>query len=64
MKIVRIGEYIKVLNTTKDTVRYYEDLELLTPKWNGNRKDYGEKEIQDYEVIMEFKSFGLSLNAV
>ncbi|KQL51470.1 6-phosphogluconolactonase [Heyndrickxia shackletonii] len=61
---MRIGEFIAYLNTTKDTVRHYEDLQLLTPKWKGSMKDYGEKEIQDYQVIKEFKSLGLSLKEI
>ena len=61
---MRIGEFTAFLNTTKDTVRHYEDLELLNPKWNGSMKDYGEKEIKDYQVIMEFKELGLSLKEI
>lgn len=61
---MRIGEFVALLNTTKDTVRHYEELNLITPIRKGNNKHYGEKDIQDFEVIMELKDYGISLKEI
>lgn len=61
---MRIGEFTTLLNITKHSVRHYEDLDLLSPKWKGNYKDYGEKDILDYQVIIELKELGLNLKDI
>ncbi|MCH1624849.1 MerR family transcriptional regulator [Ferdinandcohnia quinoae] len=61
---MRIGEFITLLNTTKDTIRHYEELNLLTPIRKGNYREYGEKDILDFQVIVELKSMGLSLKDI
>lgn len=58
---MRVGEFVFLLNTTKDTVRHYEDLNLINPSWKGKSKDYGDKDIQAFHVIVKLKDFGLSL---
>jgi DNA-binding transcriptional MerR regulator len=58
---MRIGEFIELLKTTKDTVRHYEDLKLITPKRINSHKEYGEKEIVNFQVVKELKGYGLSL---
>lgn len=62
--IMRIGQFVTLLNTTKETVRHYEDLNLITPKWKNSFRDYGEKDIQDFQVIVELKNFGLTLKEI
>ncbi len=61
---MRIGEFVKLLNTTKDTVRHYEDLHLISPKWEETYKCYGEKDVLDFKVIVECKTMGLSLKDI
>lgn len=61
---MRIGEFVKRVQTTKDTVRHYENLELLKPAMIGNRRQYSEKEILEFQVITELKSFGLNLKDI
>lgn len=61
---MRISEFITLLNTTKDTVRHYEELSLLNPIWKNNRREYGDKEVLDFQVIFELKSMGLSLKDI
>lgn len=53
-----------LLHTTKDTVRHYEDLNLIVPDRLNNRKEYREKEILDFQVIIELKEMGLSLKDI
>ena len=37
---MRIGEFIKLVQTTKDTVRHYEELDLIRPDWKNGTRDY------------------------
>ncbi len=61
---MKIGEFVQLLNTTKDTVRHYEELNLVTPKWKNHHKEYGEKEILNFQVVKELKEYGLSLKDI
>jgi len=61
---MQIGEFVARLSTTKETVRHYEDLQLLTPTRVKNRRTYGEKDAADFAVILELKSMGLGLKEV
>ncbi|QTN01091.1 MerR family transcriptional regulator [Sediminibacillus dalangtanensis] len=62
--MMRIGEFVKEMKTTKDTVRHYEDLELLEPAWNNGQRLYGLQQKRDFEAIREMKSLGLSLKDI
>lgn len=61
---MKISEFVNKLKTTKETVRHYEDIKLLTPLRHNNRREYGEKEILQFEVIMELKAMGMSLKDI
>ena len=61
---MRIGEFIKEVNTTIDTVRHYEELGLIQPDKLGNRKNYTGKEVQQFQAIIEFKSAGFQLEDI
>ncbi|TMU85815.1 MerR family transcriptional regulator [Bacillus sp. BHET2] len=61
---MKIGEFVTLLQTTKDTVRHYEELNLITPKWNKHYKEYSEKEVLDFQVVRELKEYGLSLSEI
>ena len=61
---MKIGEFIKAVNTTKDTVRHYEDLKLIQPSWKGSVKDYKDKDINDFMAIKEMKDMGLNLKDI
>ena len=64
MFILKIGQYIKRLNTTKDTVRHYEELLLLHPIKVKKYKEYSEKDIKDFQMIKELQLYGLSLKDI
>ncbi|WP_026568810.1 MerR family transcriptional regulator [Sediminibacillus terrae] len=61
---MRIGEFVKEMESTKDTVRHYENLELLEPAWNNGQRIYGLQQKRDFEAIREMKSLGLSLKDI
>jgi DNA-binding transcriptional MerR regulator len=61
---VRIGQFIEKVNTTKDTVRHYEELNLIAPQWMLSRKDYTETDIQNFYAIQEMKALGMTLSDI
>lgn len=61
---LKIGEFVKLLNTTKDAVRHYENLKFITPRWINNNKEYGEKEVLNFQVVKELKGYGLTLKEI
>ncbi|GEB77308.1 MerR family transcriptional regulator [Sporolactobacillus inulinus] len=61
---MRIGAFIVQCETTKDTVRHYEQLNLIRPHKSGTYKEYGEKELEDFQAIKEMQGFGLSLSQI
>ena len=61
---MRIGEFISRMETTKDTVRHYEELNLLQPERIGSRKEYGDREMEDFQVVRELKAMGFCLKDI
>lgn len=61
---MKIGEFAARLKTTQDTLRHYEDLNLITPEWNGGRKEYGKKDVMNFEAIVDMKDMGLTLKDI
>ncbi|SET64684.1 DNA-binding transcriptional regulator, MerR family [Oceanobacillus limi] len=61
---MRIGEFIQVVHSTKDTVRHYEELGLIVPKRDSSYRSYQQKDVQDFQAIKEMQSLGLTLKEV
>ncbi|WDL98457.1 MerR family transcriptional regulator [Alicyclobacillus sp. ALC3] len=61
---MRIGEFVRTLNTTLDTVRHYEEIGLLSPVRNDNKKHYYDEHLQAFRTIQELKDAGLSLEDI
>ncbi|WP_099159015.1 MerR family transcriptional regulator [Virgibacillus ndiopensis] len=61
---MKIGEFIKEVKSTKDTVRHYEEVGMIQPDWQNNRRIYTEKDIQDFHAIKEMQKLGLSLKEI
>lgn len=61
-----IGQFAKLVGSTVRTLRYYDKIELLTPKkYNKNgRKVYTRLDWELFQQIMILKHFGLSLNEI
>lgn len=61
-----IGEVVKKLNINRETIRYYENIGLLTE----NRRDkngyrlYSQDETEKIEFILMVKSYGFSLKEI
>lgn len=61
---MQIRDFVALLGTSKETVRHYEDLHLLDPVRHNNRREYGDKEVLDFQVIIELKTMGLGLKDI
>lgn len=57
-----VSEVSKQLGISKDTLRYYDQIELVKPlRKENNYRFYSEKEIQDLKYIQVLKFGGFSL---
>lgn len=61
---MRIGEFIALAGTTKDTIRHYEDLGLIESKGADGKRNYTEKHLADYYAIQELKGYGVKLRDI
>ena len=64
--LLKIGDFAKICNTTKDTLLHYEKKGLLLPAYiaaNGYRF-YRIEQYFDLEVILMYKDAGVALNAI
>lgn len=61
---MKIGEFVQQCRTTKDAVRYYEELGLILPQRGPSFKEYGEDELSDFQAIKEMQQLGMSLKII
>lgn len=61
---MQIGQFVREVDSTVDTVRYYMDLSLLCPELRGNRYIFTEREIRDFEVIVQLKQWGFQVKEI
>lgn len=61
---MRIGEFITLVKTTKDTVRHYEDLDLIRPGWTKGTREYAQSDLNDFYAIKEMQEMGLALKDI
>jgi len=62
----RIGELAKRAGVTVRTVRYYEELGLITPEFrlDSGQRRYTDKELLYLQRIIQLKTYGLSLQEI
>lgn len=60
------GEFAKLCDTTKETLRHYKDIGLLIPKYEGKNgyQYYDAEQFYDYYAISIFKKTGTSLTKI
>jgi len=61
---MRIGEFSKQFNVSKETVRYYTDRELLTPVKIGNSNIYDQNCVEDMKNILLLKDMDFSIEEI
>lgn len=59
-----LKEFINKMGTTKDTVRFYLELKLLTPKRKGKNYWFTEQETAAFEEIKKLQELGFSLQEI
>ena len=59
-----LKEFIQKENTTRDTVRHYIYLNLITPVRKGRNYWFTENECDIFEAVKEFQDLGFSLQEI
>ncbi|MFF2754738.1 MerR family transcriptional regulator [Psychrobacillus sp. NPDC058041] len=58
---MKIGEFAERTRLSKDTIRYYEKIELLQPDIQKKQRSYNEEDIIKIKTIVKLKQNGFSL---
>lgn len=61
---MKIGEFARVCNVTKDTVRYYVNIGLLIPKMQGSQMSFEEREYADFNYIQKLKGMRFNIKEI
>lgn len=59
-----LKEFITKMNTTKDTVRFYLELSLLTPIRKGKNYWFTDNEVESFQEIKNLQELGFSLKEI
>lgn len=61
---MKISEFAAITGLSKDTIRYYEKLDLLHPIINNKHREYTNQDINIIETILKLKQTGFSLHEI
>lgn len=61
---MQIGAFVREMGTTADTVRYYMELSLLKPELERGRYCFGEKEVRDFQAVVQLKQWGFPVKDI
>lgn len=61
---MKIGEFAICTGLSKDTIRYYEKMNLLQPEIKNKQRYYNKKDIDTVEAILKLKQTGFSLQEI
>ncbi|MCM1989488.1 MerR family transcriptional regulator [Oceanirhabdus seepicola] len=61
---MRIGEFAKLFDIKKSTVRYYTDMKLLLPVKTGHSFYYDGTCVKDMEEILNLRNMGFSIDEI
>lgn len=61
---MKIGEFAIYTGLSKDTIRYYEKMNLLQPEIKNKHRYYNKKDIDTVEAILKLKQTGFSLQEI
>jgi two-component system chemotaxis response regulator CheY len=67
IKMYSIGEISKLVKISSDTLRYYDEIQLLNPDYinpSNNYRFYDEEQVKDLLYIMDLKSYGFNLEEI
>ncbi len=65
-ELLSIGEFAKIANTTKRTIRFYDKNGILTPIQVNSKgyRYYEQKQVLDFQIILLLRKLGVSLNLI
>ena len=61
---MKIGEFATYTGLSKDTIRYYEKIDLLHPEIKNKHREYSEHDIEVIATIRKLKLTGFSLQEI
>ncbi|MCM0624054.1 MerR family transcriptional regulator [Lysinibacillus sp. OL1_EC] len=61
---MKIGEFAICTGLSKDTIRYYEKMNLLHPEIKNKHRNYNKKDFDTVEAILKLKQTGFSLQEI
>lgn len=61
---MKIGEFATCTGLSKDTIRYYEKMDLLHPEIKNKQREYNEQDIDIINTILKLKLTGFSLQEI
>ena len=61
---MKISELSKCTGVSKDTIRYYEKLNLIHPKMSNKHRAYDEHHIEILRTILKLKQSGFTLQEI
>ncbi|MEK5432621.1 MerR family transcriptional regulator [Lysinibacillus sp. FSL R7-0073] len=61
---MKIAEFAVCTGLSKDTIRYYEKMDLLHPEIKNKQREYNKKDIDIVETILKLKQTGFSLQEI
>jgi MerR family transcriptional regulator, repressor of the yfmOP operon len=64
VRVLKISEFAEITGLSKDTIRYYEKMDLLHPEMKGMHREYNKQNIESIEVILKLKQTGFSLQEI
>ena len=61
---MKIGEFSKMYNVSKDTLRYYVSIGLLSPRMQGSQMNFSEREEQNFKQIQKLKEMRFNIKEI
>lgn len=61
---MKISEFAVCTGLSKDTIRYYEKMDLLHPEIKNKQREYNKKDIDIVETVLKLKQTGFSLQEI
>ncbi len=61
---MKIGEFAISTGLSKDTIRYYEKINLLHPEVKNKHREYNKQDVVIIETILKLKQTGFSLQEI
>ena len=61
---MKIGEFSRLYNVSKDTLRYYVSIGLLSPKMQGSQMNFTEREERDFLYIQRLKEMRFNIKEI